>query len=60
MRSIIPKSICKLFVFAVVVSAGSVFSEEEGTPSSDDPTAVSLTVKEENRADAIRPARGSP
>jgi alpha-amylase len=46
MRSIIPKSICKLFVFAVVVTAGSVFSEEEGTPSSDDPTAVSLTVKE--------------
>ena len=45
MKPSITKRICKLFVFAVTVTAGSVFPEEESTPSPSDPSAVSLTVK---------------
>jgi hypothetical protein len=45
MKPTIIKRICKLFVIAVTVMAGTVFPEEESTHSPSDPTAVSLTVK---------------
>jgi alpha-amylase len=41
----ITERICILIVLAVALAGDSVFAEEESTPSSSDPTAVSLTVE---------------